>query len=273
MDELYTGIQDFPEHIKDISRRDVLCSVIGRVKEQAGIPDGIGIGVAVMSYYGCTVHFILVVPRYPNDFGDRNVSGWMFFVEVHERELISDNSVKIVKSHNIAIRTLINEFYLPYVRQDGDLQKVKNHIVMCWNRTVRKKAVISNKCNEYIIVNDLNDAIGIEGVEDDIITAHQYINNEESLGRYKELIDLSDLKFWLICRDVVHKKTIIAFQVKPNNAFSVIMVSVGNDIPSLHSLLLEQNIESVRAMFWWVTSLDEEYQILEQCVDREYAEA
>lgn len=255
------------------------------IKIELGIDSDIMVGIAVFRITGEAINIIFILPRYEGDCGDETVAGWTVFAEfgrkdfkddTHGSELASiihDSGIRVIRAHNIAIRTLINDFYGKYVIKDGDMLHVRNHLMIMWRRIIGMKPITSDKNSRYVFYDDIREACRIKGVEDYLIAAYELLcvsSVDEQIVALREALKYTSIRFIFYMHDKKTKNGTVIYRVNTETEYQVAVVRIVEGSPIACMFMTYSNVDNFRHLFWWITTADEEYGMIENALHREF---
>lgn len=255
--------------IQDISPEDFTESIDTVVAEvmQRYVDHGleIRVGFVAASVHPDKVAHILILPRYDGDGGFEFASGWTMFCFWDRRS----KEVKIVRYHDMGIRCLINDFYHDFATSDHDMTKIKRSMSRVWVEVVNKEPRSAKKPNHYEFTAHIGVAMEMEGFEGSLIDATEYLTKHESTEEVREFMDVSEPKFVVDVLDKLTNLRYIVLLTKLTNQNPIAIVRFdGTRIMGACFLKMSFGAERLRHFFFWITSTDSEYQLMEEAMLR-----
>lgn len=254
------------------------------LKEKQDICQDLVVGVACFRITEDTVNIIFIIPRYDGDDGNDAVAGWTVFAEFARKNYESysqgrdmatavyRNCTRLIRSHNIAVRALINDFYPKFVAKDGDMDTIRNHMVIIWRLITGFRPVSSNRDDRYSFCDTVEDACRILNVSDYLVKAYDYLfrdNSDKDIVEVRKLFKDNLFRFIVYVHDKKSKNGTIMFRISceyyPVAVFRIIDGEV-----SACMIMRYDNVDDFRGIFWWITTADEEYDLLESALNREF---
>lgn len=253
------------------------------VRGWMNIVDAIRIGVAAFNIQKDRINIIFIMERFANDCGDETVAGWTVFVEVKRQDLtnIKDEDlmmvlenmvIRVIKAHNISVRTLINDFYHNFVVRDGDVESIRNHMVAVWRMVIRHKPTMAKKPSWFKMLDTIQDVVRTKAGADEMIASYEYLNRGEAhdLREVRKTLDFSKMRFLFYIRNLKAEKTYLGYAIDPSSSHPIVVVSLQNCEARGCYFLPYNSVDDLRDIFWWLTTTDEEYGRITTALKREF---
>lgn len=255
--------------LQDISSEEFTESIEAVVQEsmQRFVDRGteIPVGFAAACVHSHKVAHILIAPRYDGDGGFEFVEGWTLFC-FWDRQT---KEVQITRYHDMAMRCLINDFYHDFATSDNDMSRLKRSMANVWRQVVETPPKSARKPDHFDFLDDLSAALSHEGFMEQMIDATEYMAKNDSTKEVRDVMDLSKPRFVMNVRDIKYNRNYIVFLTTLENQNPIAIVRfVAGEVVGACFLKMSFGAERLRNFFFWITSTDLEYRLMERAILR-----